>query len=156
MFQKLKLFVTNLLLAFKKILPSNSDTLPAPDPNNAFSGNLVEQAINHFRLRNSLLKYGLSIKLKEIACKQSAEMAKKNKILNTLNGFSLQFGLLKEGIKTRNNYMIVVQGYTDTESIIRKILSETSYRNILLSDNFSLMGVSVYNCYCTVLLTSKF
>lgn len=156
MFQKLKLFVTNLLFALKKLVNSNNDVLPTPDPNNATAGFFVEQAINHFRLRNHLLKYGLSVKLKEIACKHSAEMCKKNKIISTLNGFSLQFGLLKEGIKATNQYMIVVQSFTDTESIVRKILSTTIYRNMLLSDSYVFMGVSVYNGFCTVLLTSKF
>ena len=69
---------------------------------------------------------------------------------------SVKFGLLKQGISAQNNYMMVEYDYSNAESILRKLLSTNIYRNILLSDNFDNIGVSVYNNYCTVLLTSKF
>ena len=83
-------------------------------------------------------------------------MASKNKMVYLIQGFSVKFALLKQGVNAQNNYMMVEHDCSNAESILRKLLSTNTYRNILLSDNFANIGVSVYNNYCTVLLTSKF
>jgi uncharacterized protein YkwD len=156
MWEKLKSIIKDFLVKIKVFFPNRNPILPEQDINNDINTKFIENGINHFRIRNYLLKYNISSKLKEIATLQSKEMASKNKMVYLIQGFSVKFGLLKQGVNAQNNYMMVEHDCSNAESILRKLLSTNTYRNILLSDNFANIGVSVYNNYCTVLLTSKF
>lgn len=156
MIEKIKKWIANFLLAIKNFLPSKNNEVPPPSEQNSNQTVFVESSINYFRNKNFLYKYGFSTKLKSIAEKHAAEMAKQNRLIYTLNGLSLGFGLLKEGVKTKNHYMMITHNTPDSEGIVRKILSNNVYRNLILSDSFCYIGVSVYNGYCAIILTSKF
>ncbi len=156
MIEKLRIIIVNLLETIKSYIMPKQILIPHPD--NKKTSFIVEKAISMFRSSNGLLPYVSNLQLESIAAEHSYEMAKQNRLLYDMKGVKIHFTLKSKGINCKNAF--VMPSYTphenDPDIFLRNITSNTIYRNLILSNNFFYIGVSVFNNYCTVIITSKF
>jgi len=154
MLDKIKKFILDLLNAIKKNLIKNPSAVA--DINNQKYSTNVEAAINVFRKRNALFQYNHNEILKNIAKAHSENMSKENRLLYDYKGFTLRFELNKYGLNSKYAIMMIsfADGDNIEEKLVRNIISNIVYRNSMLSSKFDLIGVYVYNGYCTSILAS--
>lgn len=150
------MIIVSLLETIKSYIMPKQVIIPHPD--NKKNSYIIEKAIGMFRSSNGLIPFASNIKLENIAAEQSYEMAKENRLIYDMKGMKIQFMLKQQGINCKNAFLIpsFTPHENDPESFLRNITAHTIYRNLMLSNNFFYIGVSVFNNYCTVIITSKF
>ena len=60
MWEKLKSIIKDFLVKIKVFFPNRNPILPEQDINNDANTKFIENGINHFRIRNYLLKYNIT------------------------------------------------------------------------------------------------